>query len=373
MQYWQQSAGDGDRNYIDVCLKWGVILNGPSRHGKWNGDESRQKYSAKGMTARKCTDLDRFYSGMKDGDIVVLRYGTSKAYGIGVIRGDYTFHKAFSDVDGWDNAHVRRVTWLWSDLNHPKTFATYALNQGDTTQLLPDTNKSKPIRDWVQDVLDARPDPLPDLPDLPSSQIMPMELKEACKPLYDCGLSARSVSDVHDRMTDLAQLARWYRDFAPGVSEAETVAQLVTPLLSALGWSPQTLAMEWSPSTGGRIDLAAFRPFRGQARQDDDITLIVEAKKLDSSCLKGFEQARDYSQKLDNCERCIVTDGMRYAIFVRKQNPKDSKEFEETPRAYLNLLDPKDSYPVFDSKGADEALLLLSPNWHAGLLKDRAV
>jgi hypothetical protein len=372
MQYWQQSAGDGDRNYIDVCLKWGVILNGPSRHGAWTGELSRQKYSAQGTTQRKCTDLDRFYSGMKDGDLVVLRLGTREIYGIGIVRGNYSFHEAFSDVDGWDIAHVRRVTWLWRDLRDPRTFETYALNQGDTTQLLPDTHKSKPIRDWIDEIYNSRPNPLPDLPPLPSEQIRPMDLKVACKPLYDCGLSTRSVSDVHDRMTDLAQLARWYRDFAPGVSEAETVAQLVTPLLSALGWSPQTLAMEWSPGTGGRIDLAAFRPFRGKARQDNDISLIVEAKKLDSSCLKGFEQARDYSQTLKNCERCVVTDGMRYAIFVRKQDSNDSGDFEETPRAYLNLLDPKDSYPVFDSSGADEALLLLSPNWHAELLKDTA-
>jgi len=26
---WQQAAGDKDCNYSELCLKWGVILNGP--------------------------------------------------------------------------------------------------------------------------------------------------------------------------------------------------------------------------------------------------------------------------------------------------------------------------------------------------------
>jgi len=30
---WQQAAGDMDRDYVDLCLKWDVILNGPGHRG----------------------------------------------------------------------------------------------------------------------------------------------------------------------------------------------------------------------------------------------------------------------------------------------------------------------------------------------------
>jgi hypothetical protein len=47
---WQQAAGDTDRNYVDLCLKWDVILNGPGNAGSWHTCED--KYRAGGMSAR---------------------------------------------------------------------------------------------------------------------------------------------------------------------------------------------------------------------------------------------------------------------------------------------------------------------------------
>ena len=32
---WQVAAGDTNRNYADLCLKWDVILNGPGSEGPW--------------------------------------------------------------------------------------------------------------------------------------------------------------------------------------------------------------------------------------------------------------------------------------------------------------------------------------------------
>ena len=32
---WQESAGDTERDYVDVCLRNSVILNGPGRFGSW--------------------------------------------------------------------------------------------------------------------------------------------------------------------------------------------------------------------------------------------------------------------------------------------------------------------------------------------------
>jgi len=32
---WQQAAGDTNRDYFDLYLKWDVILNGPGDFGPW--------------------------------------------------------------------------------------------------------------------------------------------------------------------------------------------------------------------------------------------------------------------------------------------------------------------------------------------------
>ena len=73
---WQQAAGgDTDRDYVDLCLKWDLILNGPGGYGFW--PECVGSLREAGESERKITDLSRFCEQMKDGDIAVLRLGTS--------------------------------------------------------------------------------------------------------------------------------------------------------------------------------------------------------------------------------------------------------------------------------------------------------
>lgn len=96
---WQQAAGDTDRNYSDLCLRWGVILNGPGYAGKWPDCEKPLRNEAE-RSARKVTDLRRFAEEMKDGDLVVLRIGTATVLGVGQIVGSYEWRDEFGDIDG---------------------------------------------------------------------------------------------------------------------------------------------------------------------------------------------------------------------------------------------------------------------------------
>ena len=98
---WQQAAGDTNRDYVDLCLEWGVILNGPGYLGPW--PKCREPLLADGWSKHKLNDLQRFSEEIKDGDIVVLRLGTSSVYGVGVIDGEYEYQANFGDVDGWDS------------------------------------------------------------------------------------------------------------------------------------------------------------------------------------------------------------------------------------------------------------------------------
>ena len=280
--------------------------------------------------------------------------------------GDYEYHNGFLDIDGWDIAHLRRVSWLWSSLDKPRVFDTYTLNQGDTTQLLPNTDKTFALRQWIEEFpLEIKGGDVT-LPVLPKSSDLTLSLGDACNSLYDSGLSSKSISHRWSQISDLAELARWYERHADQVSEAETVTHLIVPLLSALGWSPQSLAVEWPITGTGTADLVAFRPLRGRLRTDADISVLVEAKRLGTSCLTAVDQARRYAAKMENCLRLVVTDGMRYAIFVRASN---NKGFGNTPVAYLNLLEPRKSYPILCCEGAGEALVSLSSAWHLGSIE----
>ena len=73
------------------------------------------------------------------------------------------------------------------------------------------------------------------------------------------------------------------------------------------------------------------------------------------------DQVRSYTRPMSYVRRLIVTDGIRYDVFVR--HDKESA-FPETPTAYLNLEDLRDEYTVYGKcKGADEALLYMSAAW----------
>src|SRR6266496_91961 len=128
---WQQAAGDSDRDYAALCLKWGVILNGPGHLKQWPDCEPTLRKS--GWSPKKISDLRRFAEEMQDGHLVVLRIGTADVRGVGQIVGAYEHNEEFGDIDGWNLQHVRRVRWLWEG---QKDFATYDLKWGDTTQEL---------------------------------------------------------------------------------------------------------------------------------------------------------------------------------------------------------------------------------------------
>ena len=70
-----------------------------------------------------------------------------------------------------------------------------------------------------------------------------------------------------------------------------------------------------------------------------------------------MSQAMSYSDGKSKCRRLIVTDGIRYGIYIRKGAQAFSLY------AYMNLSRLKRSYPVYKCKGASDALLAMSPEW----------
>lgn len=338
---WQHAAGDNDRDYVDLCLRWSVLLNGPGHLGRW--PDCRDALRNEGWSPRKITGLQRFCEGVCEGDIVVLRMGTNIVHAVGEVVGGYEWCDAFGDVDGWKLQHVRRVRWRWIG---PRRFDTYALKLGDTTQLLSEGL----VRDWLISLEPNQTfvDVLPALPYLAGGrEISYAQISEF---LFDHGVASSSISRLMDEIGELTRIARWYgRAEGKHPSEHETVAYLVVPLLRALGWTPQRMGIEWN-----YLDAALFESL---PRNDETLQVVVEAKKMNNSCLSAKGQAAGYAEKRPGCRRLIVTDGIRYGVYVKGEDG----DFELY--AYLNLSRLRDEYPIYSCHGAEEALLAMSPDW----------
>jgi hypothetical protein len=342
---WQQAAGDKDRNYVEICLKWDVILNGPAYPGPW--PECVTKLKDDKWSAKKITDLKRFCEDIKDGDIVVLRLGTTDILGVGEVVGEYEWIDEFGDVDGWDLQHVRRVKWLWKSTEKPKIFPVYTLKQGDTTQPL----NSREVESWLQGLTIAKENYQRELIEIPRLlNKTEITLDEISEYLYDKGISSNSIENLLREIDELIRIAKWYKKFHQygKPSEFETVAYLVIPLLRALGWTPQKMAVEWN-----NVDVALFNQL---PRADQNLTVVVEAKKIDNSCLSAFSQAEQYAKGKTACERLIVTDGLRYGVYFKEQ-----KQFKL--KAYMNLTLLKSDYPIYNCAGVRDALLFMTPEY----------
>lgn len=338
---WQQACGDTDRNYSKICLQWDVILNGPGYAGKF--PKCNETLKNHGWTSKKRTDIWRFAEQMKSGDLVVLRLGTNTVLGVGEIIGDYEWLDCFGDVDGWDLQHVRRVRWLWNGLEQPKYFNTYALKQGDTTQEM----TSEIVKDWLRTLEISDETFERAIPQLPKEgkQINQNEIAEY---LFAQGVSSNSIEILTREFDELRRIAKWYLTSKEVPSEFETVSYLVVPILRALGWTPQKMGVEWN-----KVDIALFDQL---PRQDENLSVVVEAKKKGNSCLSAKSQAQGYAQGKENCKRLIVSDGLRYGTYI-----KEGDEYKL--KAYFNLTDLRESYPIYNCLGIKEALRIMTPEW----------
>jgi hypothetical protein len=358
---WQQASGEPPRNYADLCLRLGVILNGydevdvkdvffenqfmAETMGSAFGEGSEEWIKRLASTKKRKDDLKRFCHEMKEGDIVVLRRGTSEVFGVGFIVGQFLWNDQFGDVDGWHIPLVRRVRWFWKANPEPKRFSNWALKQGLTTQLL---KRNGAVWNWLKKLDEPFPDnaALPVLAQ-PHSQ-KHLTIPEISEYLFDQGVASTAIRHLVEEIGELERIAKWYqRATQDPPSEHETVAYLVIPLLKALGWTPQRMAVEWS-----HIDIALFDKL---PRSDDTLRIVVEAKKMNAACLVADAQAKGYAK--GHCDRLIVTDGLRYGVLIPKHNIGFQLE------AYLNLTRMRDSYPMLGYAGAQEALRLMTPEF----------
>ena len=129
------------------------------------------------------------------------------------------------------------------------------------------------------------------------------------------------------QIQDLGGLYWDYEKFGEFPTEDEFVAHFVIPLLSALGWPPERVAVKWRD-----IDVAVFSCL---PRTPVSCRFIIEAKRLGTGVEGALGQAKGYVEALGLPRDIVVTDGIRYRMY--------SCENGFAPVAYANLSRLKQS------------------------------
>ena len=203
------------------------------------------------------------------------------------------------------------------------------------------------VRAWVESLDIAKDERARELRVLPKSGVA-LDARELGRRLFIEGLPSEYVDKLVGTFSTLRRVASWYSNETKRPegrpSEQETVCYLVVPLLLSLGWSQHTAAVQWN-----YVDVALFS---GMPPTDASLACVVEAKLLGRSVFSPFGQARDYALRpgREQCDRLVVTDGIRYALHRRA---RDAFQLN----AYLNILSIRDSYPVLGCGGAVDAVL----------------
>lgn len=146
----------------------------------------------------------------------------------------------------------------------------------------------------------------------------------------------------------------WYSGQAENrPTEHEIVAHVVLPLLKALGWSEQLLAVEWH-----KIDMAVF--WRTPT-EINNCCLVCEAKSLGHGLQGTWKQARNYwsSLNLINCRSILLTDGARFYLY----SYDDEREiWIDAPRGYFNVFKLRQRHIVPPNTNAVDTLIALTPS-----------
>lgn len=328
MNYWQVAAGSAGRDYSELFLKFGMAFVG-------------------GET-QIATMQD-----VQQGDIVVLKQGTQKIIAAGEViqrnskhngRGDKEWLR---DFDGWDLQAYCYVDWKKSNQPIPVKGLTRATIQRLHQQ------KHKDVADDILktgSAVSASPEPAPTRA-VQDSEILKFLIKEGLRPSAADELT-NTVARIR-LLADYYYQECWWGD----IREHETRTFLVVPLLLALGWSEQQIKIEL-PCSGGRIDIACFN--KSYKRNNKDCVAIIETKDFSSGLDYAQGQAKTYSKDFLNCKVVIVTNGYCYKSYLRD----NAGQFQIHPSAYINLLKPKDRYPIDPEnvEGALDAIKWLLPN-----------
>lgn len=340
--YWAIAAGSAGRGYSKLFLKFGMAFVG-----------------------------NKTIEQVEEEDIVILRSST-KILAVGEARKTCTDgeekgeHKEWlEDVDGWSLCHYRYVNW-----KEPKKVACVKglSSRGAAISRIHNPNAKK-----VADEILATGRPPEETGYKEPEKTKLVADQELLETLNREGLNTSPDDELKNRIKNIQDLAGYYNKYYrynANIPEHEARTFLVVPLLLALGWSERQIKIELSDGKRKRIDIACFskpykpyKPYEKCEEPKENCVAIIETKGFASGLDYALRQADSYSNDFPNCKALITTNGYCYKIYLKDEKgsfPKDPYD----PSAYINLLNPRDKYPLNpkEGNGALDAIKWLLPN-----------
>jgi len=371
MSTWKIAAGTTDRPYSEIFHEFDVMLIGPGDPGQYHPTTYSQEQFQKMYGPRRhaiISQIRDFKEKVKDGDLVLMRLGY-ELLDIGIVHGSYEFHQEFDDVLGWDLQHTRRVRW--ANLSKQQLEKIKAIVPA-LRKLLKPSPVANPTLGQVrglsmqQETQLKRMVPQRSLKPLPNEARVsqPLSDEKVGELMFRAGLPGENVDRFLAFLRHARRLWWWYLSVTGtfrSPSEAEIVTHLVIPLMRILGWSEQQLAVEWSiPNRRKKIDLVLF-----DVRHDRFKPLILcEVKRLGVPLeIFAAGQAQSYAdsvinadERFDSLKIVVVTDGMRYFLYRRRNQVWDQK-----PSGYANLSRLRTRNLIPQGTNAIETLVSLMP------------
>jgi len=349
-QVWQIACGEAGRRYDQLFLKHDVMFLGPGDYGEYSRSNYEDGAAVEDFGSRKIGDIRRFATEVETGDVVLLRSG-HRVLALGTVAADgYRWSESFDDVYGWDLQHTHRVIWQ----HHLSGRLSKLQAEGDLfgSRMSTFTRVDQPaVRGQIDPLIGLTQDrELKRLPPKPSP-VLPLE--EFAEGLFHRGLSTGAVQQVCAAIEKQRRLLHWYEetDLAPDrPSEHEVVAHLVLPIMMALGWSEQQLAVEWH-----RIDMAVFKK---TPTDEKHCTLVCEAKGRGGGLQDAFMQAQHYCDRLEltACRKILLTEGGRFYLYCKTHGG-----WGDEASGYFNVLKLRERYLCPPGCNAVDTLMALTP------------
>jgi len=295
---WQVSAGPVSRSYAAYFLKYGVALIGPGDPGEWTTAQRDEDFEG--------SFVRRFATDLKADHVLVLRSGVSTVKAIGIVASDdYLYLKQCDDINGWDLQHARRVRWGVLPTEHDFKLKVFGPRPTRFSRVY-----DKEVIDFCQRFIGSPPGDWQNarLPELPQEEDALDDVPS-------------SIELIVSEALDIVPMLKDKKLFGDRPKEDELVAHFVVPLLKALKWQTEQIAVKWRD-----VDVTLFKSL---PRNPDNIAFIIEAKRLGAGVEAALKQARRYLEKLGVARDVVVTDGVRYRMYDGQHN------FE--PVAYANL------------------------------------
>lgn len=327
MTVWQISAGANQRDYHRYFLDHGLAFVG------WDKQEK--------------------LLNLQPGDILALKRGLKEIIAIGKVvivdgkhlgSGDKVW---LNDFDGWNlNCYVH-VAWrrVKKPLN-PKGLTMGTVKRVNNAELRDQILTAYETGITVES-LRQEPEETKEVSD-----------EEIVSSLVNEGLSPLQAEDLVAAFGRIRRLAHFYRSHHWGdVGEHEARTFLVVPLMLALGWSEQRMKIELGVRGEGRIDLACFEyPYHMVEKRK--CRLLIETKGFTQGLTFAPDQALRYAEHFPERPYLVVTNGYCYRLY----QPTESGYLQH-PTAYMNLLDPRDRFPIDpeNTAGCLEVLKALLP------------